>query len=335
MGLRTKLRRNKMIKGLAITTPIVGTIRLGEVAVNAKDKRYPVRLNHFKITAQYKDSDGQWVEHPTHKAACDAAKVDTDKLTEIPVRLMFNSVDLNLRARYEAFDKTGRILCAGDGCTARRSTGKTIEQVKCIGADHCQFGIDNRCDLFARLNVQIDVPGADQDEFSSFILRTESVNAVRTLYAKMKRMHAYFGGRLVGIPFVLKLRQKASSMSHWTKFWYADLMLNKVTALQAIKLAEEYEDAMEAAGLDQKAYEQEVLAGLSQGAFEEGGEDFDELEAFLLAREGVEGDDAPPQEVQATVTSSAPQAAVGGLDTLRNLLDAAGDAGALKVTAPA
>ena len=336
MGLRTKLRRNNMIHGLAITTPIVGTIRLGEVAVNANDKRVPVRLNHFKITAQYKDSEGQWVEHPAHKAACAAANVESDKLTEIPVRLMFNSVDLNLRARYEAFDKTGRIVCAGNGCTARRSTGKSIEEVQCIGADHCDFGIQNRCNLFARLNVQIDVPGADQDEFSSFILRTESVNAVRTLYAKMKRMHAYFGGRLIGIPFVLKLRQKASSMSYWSKFWYADLMLNKISAAEAIKAAIAYEEALEEVGIDQAAYEQEVLAGLSMGAFEEGSEDFVELEAFLLAREGVE-DEQPHAGAPTTTTNTppAPQAPISGLDSLLNLIDVAGDAGALKVTAPA
>ncbi len=56
-----------MISNLAVTTPVVGTIRLGDVAVSQKGKRYPVRTNHFKITAQFKDAEGRWVEHPMHR----------------------------------------------------------------------------------------------------------------------------------------------------------------------------------------------------------------------------------------------------------------------------
>ncbi len=310
-----------MISNLAITTPVVGTIRLGDVAINQKGKRYPVRANHFKITALFKDGEGHWVEHPMHKHVAETTEQKPELITEIPVHLMFNDPDLNMRARYEAFNNDGRTICAGDGKCARRLDGGKVVSVECVGSEHCQFGRQVKCDLFARLNVMID--GQD-DEFSSFILRTESINAVRTLYAKMTRMRALFGNRLVGVPFMLKLRQKASSMSCWTKFWYADLVLNKVSKFEAIKLAKAYEDEMEEAGLDQQAMEQEALAGLQNGAFEEGTEEFEDIEAFLLAR----GDEEPPAE-GAVQTSEEQVAQAPGLASLRAFLETADQAGAL------
>ena len=276
-----------MINNLAITTPTLGTIRLGDVAINEKGKRYPVRSNHFTITAQHKNSEGRWVEHPMHKQVAESTGQEPDKITEIPVRFMFNNPELNMRARYEAFNKSGRIVCAGDGKCARRVDGARVVNVDCPGSDNCEFGQQARCDLFARINVMID--GQD-DEFSTFILRTESVNAVRTMEAKITRMHAMFGGRLVGIPFKLKLRQKATSMSMWTKFFYVDLLLNGVSTFEAMQKAKEHEVAMQECGLDQQAMEQQALCGLQNGAFEEGAENFDEIEAFLLARD----DDEPP-----------------------------------------
>ncbi len=315
-----------MIHNLAITTPILGTIRLGDIAVNPQGKRYPVRSNHFKITAMFKDSEGHWVEHPMHQKVAESTKQKPDQITEIPVRFMFNNPELNMRARYEAFDKQGRIVCAGDGKCARRRDGERVVNVDCPGADGCSFGKQAKCDLFARLNVIIE--GQD-DEFSTFILRTESYNAVRTLYAKMKRMHAMFGNRLVGIPFKLKLRQKATSMSMWTKFYYTDLILNNVTVVEAMTQAKAYEAELQTNGLSQVEFEQEALSGLMNGAFEDGEEDFDELEAFLLAR----GDDDVPAEQNIPTVADAPETPAS-LSGLRDFLGVASDAGALTLTLP-
>jgi hypothetical protein len=82
-----------MIKNLAITTPVIGTIRLGDVAVNERGKRYPVRSNHFKITALFKDKDGHWVEHPMHQKVASTTGQTPDAITEIPIRFMFNNPD--------------------------------------------------------------------------------------------------------------------------------------------------------------------------------------------------------------------------------------------------
>ncbi len=207
---------------------------------------------------------------------------DPEKITEIPIRLMFNNPSLNMRARYEAYTEGGDIICAGNGKCAKRRINGQIESVECPGARNCAFGREKRCDLFARLNVQIE--GQD-DEFSSFILRTESINTVKSLWAKMTGMDAFFGNRLVGIPFALKLRQATTAKSYWSRFYYADLVLNKVTKFEAAKLAIDYEIAMEQAGLKQAEYEQTVQTGLDNGPFEDSGEDIQDLEEFLLARD--------------------------------------------------
>ena len=308
------------MKNLAITTPILGTIRLGDIATNAAGKRFPVRCNHFKITGQYKDKDGRWVEHPIHAKIAKKLDVEKDKLTEIPVRLMYNKPELNMRARYEAFDRTGRIVCAGDGENARRADGKTIAKVPCPGAEHCEFGIKAKCDMFARLNVQIE---GQNDDFSAFILRTESVNSVKTLTAKMGRMHAMFGNRLTGIPFVLKLRQKASSMSCWSNFYYVDLMLpDGMSPKDALKLAKKHEEDQLEVGLDQAAYEKVVELGLANGAFEEGESEFDEIETFLLARHEALTD-VPEGDAPTATPLPEADAAPTGLAGLRLMLEAA------------
>lgn len=269
-----------MLKNLAYTVPTLGRISIGEITVK-NGKRIPQRLNHFKITAQHK-KDGEWVMHPLHTTVATAMKTDADKVTEIPVQLMFNTPSLNMRERYEAFDRNGRIICAGDGESARRSCQGAINAVPCSGPDHCEFGRENRCDVFARLNVQIE---GQNDPLSSFILRTGSFNAVKTLREKLEMMHAYFGGRLVGVPLLLKLRQKSSSMSMQSRFYYVDLVLNNVTLAAAAKLARDKEDEMKNDGIDQQAFEQAVMAGINNGGFEEGEENFEELEEFIIGRE--------------------------------------------------
>jgi len=314
-----------MIKGLAITTPILGSIRLGEVVENEGGKRLPTRLNHFKITGQYKNKDGDWVEHPLHAAVAQQMNVAPDAITEIPIRLMFNDPELNMRARYEAYDRNGRIICAGDGQNARRANDGKIESVNCPGADYCPYGVKAKCDLFGRLNVMID--GQD-DQFSSFIIRTESVNSVRTIYAKMRRMRAMFGGRLAGIPFKLKLIQKASKSSFWSKFFYFDIQLHKVTPIEAVQLAIEHEEAMEEAGLDMKAFEAIAREDLKNGSFEDNAEDEDELEPFLLRRESDEEGTGSEQQESPKSDSPETMQAIGfanempGLAELRELITA-------------
>ena len=90
------------------------------------------------------------------------------KLRSIPVRLLFNEPDLNLRADYCLFDRsTARPLCVGNGESCKRVTDKSLEELACPGPDTCRFGMGH-CKPYGRLNVSI----GDSDELGSFVFRT-------------------------------------------------------------------------------------------------------------------------------------------------------------------
>ena len=51
-----------MIKGLAITPPVLGRISIGKI-VEKNGKRLPEKDDQFTITSQIQTKDG-WVKHP-------------------------------------------------------------------------------------------------------------------------------------------------------------------------------------------------------------------------------------------------------------------------------
>ena len=54
-----------MIKGLAITPPVLGRISIGKV-VEKNGKRLPEKDDAFTLTTQVQNKDG-WVLHPLHQ----------------------------------------------------------------------------------------------------------------------------------------------------------------------------------------------------------------------------------------------------------------------------
>lgn len=95
-----------MLKGLALTPPVVGRISIGKV-VEKNGKRLPEKDDEFTITSQVQGRDG-WIHHPLDEQL---RKDKGAKLRSIPVRLLFDDPDLSLRANYTMFDRsTGRPL---------------------------------------------------------------------------------------------------------------------------------------------------------------------------------------------------------------------------------
>ena len=114
-----------MIKGLAITPPVLGRISIGKV-VEKNGKRLPEKDDQFTITSQIQTKDG-WVKHPLDEQLRE--KAQNGKLRTIPVRMIFNEPELNLRAEYSLFDRqTGRLICSGNGETCQRLGQNGIEQ---------------------------------------------------------------------------------------------------------------------------------------------------------------------------------------------------------------
>lgn len=259
-----------MIKGLAITPPVIGRISIGRV-VEKNGKRLPEKDDQFTLTSQLQNRDG-WILHPLDETLRKAAN---GKLRALPVRLLFNDPVLNLRAAYTLFDReTGRAVCVGDGQRCRRLTEGDMVTLDCPGADTCHFGQERGCRPYARFNVVI----GDEDELGSFIFRTSSYNSIRTLCARLHYYHAASGGHLASLPLELRLRGKSTTQSFRTPIYYVDLVTRSGTSLStAIQEARETHERRVATGFDQLALDAAAGNGLACGAFEEGPEDIHEF----------------------------------------------------------
>ena len=188
------------------------------------------------------------------------------KLRSIPVRVLFNDPDLNLRANYCMFDRsTARPLCVGDGENCKRITAKGQETLPCPGPDICSFGM-GQCKPYGRLNVSI----GESDELGSFVFRTTGFNSIRTLTARLQYFAAVSGGHLACMPLELKLRGKSTTQSHRAAIYYADLVVrNGLSLNEAIGQATALAAQRQSAGFAQDALDEAARIGYANGSFEE------------------------------------------------------------------
>ncbi|PFH27389.1 recombination directionality factor [Burkholderia sp. JKS000303] len=253
-----------MLKGLSITPPVVGRISIGRV-VEKNGKRLPEKDDQFTLTTQIQQR-GEWMLHPLNETL---RKATSGKLRAIPVRLLFNDPDLNLRAEYSLFDRdTGRPVCVGNGETCRRvgHDGNGIENLPCPSPDGCALGQSGGCKPYGRLNVLI----GDEDEMGSFIFRTTSYNSIRALAARMHYFRALSGNVLACLPLELKLRGKSTTQSYRSAIYYVDLCVRSGSTLEeSLIQAKELDTRRRAAGFDQAALDAAARLGFANGAFED------------------------------------------------------------------
>jgi hypothetical protein len=243
-----------MIKGLAITPPVLGRISIGKI-IEKDGKRLPQKDDQFSITTQIQNKDG-WVKHPLdellRQQQCNSfnqqannssqpygnpATSNPSKLRTIPVQLLFNDPDLTLRAEYSLFDRqTGRPVCIGNGETCQRYTKDGMESLPCPSPSLCPLGQNGNCKPYGRLNVKImpdhiasnasDNNGSQHqhdDDMGTFIFRTTGFNSIRTLAARLNYYQAVSGNLLSCLPLQLKLRGKSTTQSYRTAIYYVDL----------------------------------------------------------------------------------------------------------------
>ncbi len=262
-----------MLKGLALTPPVVGRISIGRV-VERNSKKLPKKDDEFTLTTQTQIRDG-WVLHPLDEqlrqaqaqAQPSSRKGDAKvKLRQIPIRLLFNDPDLNLRANYCLFDRnTGRPLCVGNGETCRRSTIDGIQSLPCPAPEACELA-ERGCRPFGRLNVRI----GEEDELGSFVFRTTGFNSIRTLATRLKYFQAVSGDNLATLPLELRLRGKSTRQSFNEPIFYVDLTVRTGSTLtEAISQAKAETQARQEAGFSQAELDKAAREGLAQGAFEE------------------------------------------------------------------
>ncbi|WP_042302653.1 recombination directionality factor [Paraburkholderia kururiensis] len=295
-----------MLKGLAITPPVVGRISIGRV-VEKNGKRLPEKDDQFTLTTQVQQR-GEWLLHPLNEIL---RKATSGKLRAIPVRLLFNDPDLNLRADYSLFDRdTGRPVCVGDGQACRRVTDEGIETLPCPSPDGCTFAQQGGCKPYARLNVLI----GDEDEMGSFVFRTTSFNSIRTLAARLHYFAAVSGNLLACLPLQLALRGKSTTQSYRSAIYYVDLGVRSGSTLeQALEAARALHERRTAMGFDQAALDAAARAGFANGAFEDSPD-----ERAAVAEEFFPEPDAGGAERR---TSAETEATAAPRPSLRDKLD--------------
>jgi hypothetical protein len=248
-----------MIKGLAITPPILGRISIGRM-VEKSGKRLPEKDDQFTITSQIQSKEG-WVKHPLDDQL--RANTPNQKLRSIPVRMIFNDPDLNLRAEYTLFDRqTGRPVCVGNGETSQRLTNQGVEQHPCPSPDLCPLAQGGHCKPYGRLHVNLD----ESDEFGTFIFRTTGFNSIRTLAARLSYYHAASNGLLSCLPLQLILRGKSTTQSYRQPVYYVDLTLREGISLnEAIIQAKQIDEQSKQAGFYQEALDFTARKGFGNG----------------------------------------------------------------------
>ena len=265
-----------MIKGLTITPPVLGRISIGK-AIEKNGKRVPQKDDQFTITSQIQGKDG-WVNHPIDEKLRKHSSTN-GKLRQIPVRMLFNTPELNLRAEYTLFDRqTGRPMCVGNGEMCQRWTKNGVENLPCPSPENCPLGQNGNCKLFGRLYVNLD----DSDELGAFVFRTTGYNSIRTLMARLSYFNAVSGGLLSCLPLQLIIRGKSTAQSYRTPIYYVDLTLQENISLkEAVENAQAIFKDQQKSGFDQQALEDIAKQGYANSDFEtqieEGGEIVEEF----------------------------------------------------------
>ena len=288
-----------MLKGLAITPPVLGRISIGKV-IEKNGKRLPEKDDQFTITSQVQGRDG-WLLHPLND---ELRKSQEDKLRSIPVRLLFNEPELNFRADYTLFDRqSGRPLCVGNGETCKRVTQDGMQSLACPSPDACPLAKGGACKPYGRLNVLI----GDDDPLGSFMFRTTGFNSIRTLVARLHYFQAISGNRLACLPLELRLRGKSTRQSHGTPFFYVDLTVRGgMEIAEALRAANDLDEERQSSGFDQNALDEAARRGFGNGAFEDSDEDSGAvIEAFF----SVDGGREQSSPIPIPQTSSKPSLA--------------------------
>jgi len=200
-----------MIKNLKVMLPEHGKIKAGTkgeevVSEGGKKFRLPKKLDHFIITTTERDEGGNLILDTDLMEALkksDDAIVDKEKnLIGIPIRLLYNSIDLNFQTRYACY-VGGKCVCSGNGETGRTRDGRDVK-CPCKQLNFDYKGKD-KCKANGRLICLIDgasIVGA------CHILRTTSINTVKSVLGSLAFIQAAASGMLAFLPLHLILKPK-------------------------------------------------------------------------------------------------------------------------------
>jgi len=198
-----------MIKNFIPRLAERGRIKIGEkgeMKTSSQGKQFaqPKKLDHMLITTMQRDAAGRLMTDTPLMARLNPGG---GKITEIPVRLLYDDIDLNFQTRYACYRGT-RCWCTGDGEVAQRLTGENGKyqevQCPCERQDPLYHGQD-KCKTLGTLQVLIE--GVDRIG-GVWKFRTTSWNTVNAILSSLALIKTITGGPLAGIPLWMVLSPK-------------------------------------------------------------------------------------------------------------------------------
>ncbi len=199
------------IKGLTPQLAERGKIKIGEkgemkTSQQGKQFAQPKKLDHFIITTVQRDQAGRLMQDT---ALMDRIKQvqGVQKLVEIPVRLLYDDIDLNFLTRYSCY-KGSRCWCTGDGEQAERYNdgSKKYDPVTCpCERSDPLYPNNDKCKTLGTLQVLLE--GVDRVG-GVWKFRTTSWNTVNAILSSLALIKTITGGPLAGIPLHMVLSPK-------------------------------------------------------------------------------------------------------------------------------
>jgi hypothetical protein len=215
------------IKGLTPQLAERGKIKIGGLGDERRKQgsqetyKLPVKYDYILITTMQRDQAGRLMPD-TDLMDRLMKNQGVQKLTEIPVRLLYDDIELNFPTRYSCY-KGNRCWCTGDGEKAQRLGEGRIED-KTVSPGFRQAGAQeygeipcpcerleatypqkDRCKPMGTLQVLLE--GVDRVG-GVWRFRTTSWNTVNAILSSLVLIKTITGGILSGIPLHLVLSPK-------------------------------------------------------------------------------------------------------------------------------
>lgn len=192
----------------------VGRIKIGvkgeeKKSAGGKDFKQPEKLDHFILITNEVDKDDRAVvdeellkivkENPLAKKNKDG------NLVSIPIRLLYDDPDVNLRYQRTSTDGS-KFACTGDGKIGKTRDGRTIE-CPCNKAVETGYSEKDKCKLTGTLSCVID--GVDSLGGCHKLYTTG--NSVKFILGSMLTISTVTGGMLRGLPLSLIIQRRKTN----------------------------------------------------------------------------------------------------------------------------
>jgi len=209
-----------IIQGFVPGLPEIGKIKIGkkgEWRKSSKGREYqpPQKLDHFIITTMDRDEKtGNFVEDTELMESL--PKDDSDKLTELPIKFLYNDTVLNFQSRFTCY-KGKTLWCSGDGVGAYRLDETTGErEFRDCPCEHSSPDYEGKqiCKPYGILSCIID---GVKKIGGVWKFRTTSYHNCRNIPSSMQFVKAITKGQLMGIPLKLVLQPQLTQLKNGTQ----------------------------------------------------------------------------------------------------------------------